>query len=80
MVCGKGNLERADTWYDHVPDCVIENEEYKVLWDFNIQCDRVIEARRPDILVIEKKEKTAQIIDIAVPGDSRINNKEIEKI
>ena len=29
---------------------VVENDEVKLLWDKNIQCDKyVIEARRPDI-------------------------------
>ena len=28
---------------------VVENDEVKLLWDKNIQCDNVIEARRPDI-------------------------------
>ena len=35
---------------------VVENEEVKVLWDINVQCDNVIEARRPDIIAIDKKE------------------------
>ena len=29
----------------------------KVLWDINVQCDNVIEGRRPDIIVIEKKKR-----------------------
>ena len=28
---------------------VVENDEVKLLWDKNIQCDNVIEARRPNI-------------------------------
>ena len=27
----------------------VENDEVKLLWDKNIQCDNVIEAGRPDI-------------------------------
>ena len=29
----------------------------KVLWDINFQCDNMIEAKRPDIIVIDKKAK-----------------------
>ena len=45
-----------------------------------IQCDRMIEARRPDIALVNKKNKEIKIIDIAVPGDSRVKEKEFEKI
>ena len=51
-----------------------------MLWDFNIQCDHIIEARRPDILIVEKEEKVCKIIDIAIPGDSRVAEKEREKV
>ena len=52
----------------------------KVLWDFSIQTDHVIEAWRPDLVVVDKKRRTCKIIDFAVPGDSRIEEKEKEKI
>jgi len=52
----------------------------KLLWDINIQCDNVIEARRPDIVVINKKEKLCTIIDISVPADERVWEKEREKV
>ena len=50
------------------------------MWGFTIQCDRTIEARRPDIALVDKKNKQVEIIDIAVPGDSRVKEKELEKI
>ena len=50
------------------------------MWDFSIQTDHVIEARRPDLVVVDKKERSCKIIDFAVPGDSRIEEKEKEKI
>ena len=40
----------------------------------------MIESRRPDIVVVLKKEKEYKIIDIAVLGDCRICEKETEKI
>ena len=42
--------------------------------------DHVIEARRPDLVVVDKKVKSCKIIDFAVPGDSRIEDKEKDKI
>ena len=55
-----------------MPDSVSENNEVKLLWDMNIQCDHVIGARRPDIVVVNKQERKCAICDIAVPGDKRI--------
>ena len=45
----------------------------------NIQCVNVVEERRPDIIVMRKKEKKRISVDIAIPGDSRIHEKEFEK-
>ena len=58
---------------------VLENEDYKILWNFSIQTDHVIAARRPDLVVVDK-ESSCKIIDFAVPGDSRIEEKEKDKI
>ena len=48
-------------------------------WDFNIQTDQIISARRPDLYKINKKERTCKIVDFAVPADPRIKLKENEK-
>ena len=32
----------------------MENGDFKVLWDFNAQCDRMFEAGRPDIIFVDK--------------------------
>ena len=35
---------------------------------------------RPDIVIQKKKAKEAIIVDIAVPGDNNVLQKEIEKV
>ena len=75
----KCNFEAGDKWYEHESESFLENEDYKILWDFSIQTDHVIEAQRPDLVVVDK-EKSSKIIDFAVPGDSRIEEKEKDKI
>ena len=40
----------------------------------------MIEARRPDIILIDKKEQNGIIIDIAVPADVRVGEKERKKM
>ena len=72
-LCEKYHLEKKDKWYEHVPDSVSENNEVKLLWDMNLQCHHVIEDRRPDIVVVNKQERKCAIVDIAVPGDKRLN-------
>ena len=76
----KCNFETGDKWYEHESDGILENEDYKIFWDFSIQTNHVIEARRPDLIAVDKKERNCKIIDFAVPGDSRIEEKEKDKI
>ena len=58
----------------------MESENVKILWDFTVLCDRKIEASRPDIVFIDKKEREVVIIDVAIPGDDRVKDKELNKL
>ena len=58
----------------------MEDDDVKLISDMNIQCDNVMEARRPDLILVDKKTKSCVIIDVAIPGDCRIREKEIKKI
>ena len=40
----------------------------------------MIKARRPDIVVVDIVKKETMIIDVAIPGDTRVCDKEQEKI
>ena len=79
-LCKKNGLEHTEKWYEHVPEGAVENEEVKVLWNIDVQCDNVMGARRPDKILIDKKERKGLIIDIAVPADVRVREKEREKM
>ena len=63
----------------HKPAPVLENDTHQFLWDFDIQTDHLISARRPALIIINKKKKTCKIVDFAVPADHRIKLKECEK-
>ena len=63
----------------HNPAPVQENVTHKHLWDFNIQKDHLIPARRPDLIIINQKKRTCKIVDFAVPANQRIKLKECEK-
>ena len=74
------NFEAGDKWHEHDLESVLENEDYKILLDFSTQTDHVIEVRRLDLVVVDKKERSCEVIDFAVPGHSRIEEKEKDKI
>ena len=79
-LCETYHIKHSEQWYQHMTEPVIETESVNILWDMNIQTDHVIEHRRPDIVVIDKDKKTALLIDIAVPADARVEEKEQEKM
>ena len=60
----------------HNPESVLENETHKLLWDFEIQTNHQIFARRPDLIIIKKKEGICRIVDFAAPVDHRVKLKE----
>ena len=63
----------------HNPEPAPENDTHKLLWDFNIQTDPLIPARRPNLKIINKRERICKIVDFAVPADHRTNLKECDK-
>ena len=79
-LCRKKGFATTDKWYEHEPQPVTENEKLKILWDFTVQTDHIVEARRPDMMIIDKEKKSCLIVDFAVPSDHRIEIKEREKI
>ena len=65
----------------HKQEFILENEIHKILWDFEIQTDQLIPARRRDLLLIKnknknKKERTCRLLDLAVPMDHWVKIKE----
>ena len=74
-----GSCARNMVLSEHTPKSVEENDEVKLLWDLTIQTDHEVRHRRPDIVIQKKKVKETIIVDIAVPGDSNITQKESEK-
>ena len=53
--------------------------KHEILWDFMIQTDHSIQARRPNQVLINKKKETCHLVDFDVPADNRVNMKEDEK-
>ena len=64
-LCEKRRFNKAEKWYKHKLERVLESEDLKILWDFLIQTDKTLEHNRPDITVITKKSKKLLRIDPA---------------
>ena len=45
-----------------------------------MRTDHEIGARRPDLVIIDKRDKSCQIIDVAIPEDNGVREKEDEKV
>ena len=82
-ICKKFKFDHTNKWYMYNPAPVLGNNTYRLLWDFHIHTDHLISARRPDLIIINKKKKrkkrTYKVVDFAVPADYRIKLKEYEK-
>ena len=61
-------------------DEITGGNTHKQQWDFDIHTNHLISARRPGLIIINKKKKRiCKIVDFAVPADHRIRLKECEK-
>ena len=63
---------------------VLRNETHKPSWDFAIQTGHLIPARRPDLVIVNKKKKkmknrTSRIVSFDVLADHRVKSNEGEK-
>jgi hypothetical protein len=49
------------------------------MWKQAVHTDREVIANRPDIIIRNKKEKTCTLIDVAIPADRNVVQKEAGK-
>jgi hypothetical protein len=45
-----------------------------------VQTDRYFPNNKPDIIIRDNEKQTCMLIDVAIPGDRNVINKEDEKI
>ena len=50
------------------------------MWNFSIQTDYEVINNKPDIIVVDKINKTANLIEVAVPNDYNTCNKRLQKV
>lgn len=64
----------------YTPQTILEDEQCKVYWDLTVITDIGVEHNRPDMVLWDKQNKTATIIDFAVPLDHNLAKSYAEKI
>ena len=76
------NIPRPPNFWKHEPPKITTNNQIDIYYDFPIPIARHIEGGhvKPDILVRNRTEKTAHIIEVGVTGDTSINTTEWRKI
>ena len=62
----------------HKPEYILGNEIHKILWDFGIQTDCQIPAKRPNLGLINNKNKK-KIREFAVPAAHQVKIKEVKR-
>jgi len=78
-ICKALGTETTDKWYTHMPKPVCEEGNVTMLWNQAVHTDRKVTTNRPDIIIRNKKEKTCPLIDVAIPADRNVVQKEAEK-
>ena len=79
-LCEKHNLERKEEWYEHCPEGAVEDDDVKLIQDINIQCGNVIQARRPDLILVNKKAKSLMLLYQVIAGYVRKKSKRLKNI
>ena len=60
------------------PESALENATHKILWDFKMQANDLIPAKRPYLVIVNKKQKIYSLVDFAITADNRVKTKENE--
>ena len=74
------NMEKYIPWYQHQPTQVAKNNSTKILWNFSIQTDHEVINNKPDIIVVDKINKTANLIEVTVSNNCNICNKPLQNV
>jgi hypothetical protein len=68
-------LKDTQPHYIYKPESCLENDNYKLYFDRTVLTDIHIQHNRPDIIILNKQQKQAYLLDIAVPNSHNITQK-----
>lgn len=80
-ICKEMGINILGKWYQHTPKAVevTPDDNCTVIWNQQVQTDRPIRENKPDIIV-KPKNGVCLLIDVSVPTDRNVINKEGQKI
>jgi hypothetical protein len=65
-------LKDTQPHYIYKPESCLENDNYKLYFDRTVLSDIHIQHNRPDIIILNKQQKQAYFLNIAVPNSHNI--------
>jgi TATA-binding protein-associated factor Taf7 len=67
-------------WCEHVPKSVETGQGGRVtiLWNQQMQTDRTIPNKKPDIIIRDNEKRTCMLIDAAISEDRKVVKKEAD--
>ena len=79
-ICNAIGMNTKPVW-EHEPDRSTAHEDFVIFYDKPIPLGRYVDggAIKPDIVLWDRKSKSAQIIEVSVPNDYGLNRAEREK-
>jgi len=75
-----GLVESEVPYYKYAPGPVLENGRALLYWDRSIITDRTIVANKPDIVLIDRSQRRAVLVDITIPHDENLVKAEKDKL
>jgi len=78
-ICKAPGIEMKDKWYRYTPKPVYEQEDVTEFWNQGGHTDRELTANRPHTIIKNKKEKTCILINVAIPAERNVMQKEAKK-
>jgi len=78
-MCKALGIETTDKWYTHIPKPVCEDGDVTMLWIQAVHTDRKVTANRSHIRIKNRKGKTCTPIDVTIPADRNVVQKEAKK-
>ena len=67
-MCKKLKFGHTNKCYMHNLASILENVTHKLLWDIDIQTDLLISARKPNLIIINKKKENLHNCRLCCPG------------
>ena len=80
-ICRKLNIKCSSKYWEHQPERTVGDESYTIYYDHIIPTATYFEnaAVKPDIVIWNKKERVATLVEVSVPNDGGLNRAEREK-